>query len=394
MDSKRRHLAAIVVLLFALSACNLPTSGTPTQSRAGAIYTAAAQTVEAQLTQVSQPPATAGQTPGSPPIPSDTPLPGVLPSDTSLPPTAPPPITATPVPASPTPVPCDRVKFVKDVTYPDDTAVDSGTTFVKTWRLKNEGSCTWTSGYNLVFISGDSMNASASVQLTTGAVAPGETVDASVTLTAPDTGGTYRGEWKLRNAADVIFGLGDNNKAFWVQIKVGVISGIGFDFLVQASSAAWTGSIGSNPGTPLTFDGDDNDPNGVAKIKDNLKLENGATSGKVLLTYPKHDNDGVVSGLFPAYTVQNGDHFKARLGFWAQGGICGAGKVKYQLVYSESGSLHLLGEWSKTCDGKLLAVDVNLSSLKGKTIQFGFILLADGAFQDDWAIWNSPRVEN
>lgn len=394
MYFQHRHLAALGVWLFTLSACNLPTSGTPNQPGAGAIYTAAALTVEAQLTQVGQPPATDGQTPGSPAVPSETPLPGVVPSATSPPTTVPSPDTETPVPASPTPVPCDRVKFVKDVTYPDDTAVSPGSTFVKTWRLKNEGSCTWTSDYDLVFISGYAMGAQASVQLTNGTVAPGETVEASVTLTAPDTSGTYRGEWKLRNAADVIIGLGDKSKAFWVQIKVNLPSGIVFDFLVQASSADWTGSIGSNPGTPLTFGGDDNDPNGVVNIKDVISLENGATSGKILFTYPKHDNDGVISGLFPAYTVQNGDHFKARLGFWVPGGICGAGKVKFQLIYKEGESLHMLDEWSKTCDGSLLPVAIDLSSLKGKTIQFGFIVLADGSFQDDWAIWNSPRVEN
>ena len=35
---------------------------------------------------------------------------------------------------------------------PDNTEIAAGTTFVKTWRLKNNGSCTWTSGYSRVFL--------------------------------------------------------------------------------------------------------------------------------------------------------------------------------------------------------------------------------------------------
>src|SRR5512143_3278895 len=39
---------------------------------------------------------------------------------------------------------CDWAQFVADVTVPDGTSYAPGTTFTKTWRLKNIGSCTWT----------------------------------------------------------------------------------------------------------------------------------------------------------------------------------------------------------------------------------------------------------
>lgn len=127
----------------------------------------------------------------------------------------------TQVPPTATTIPCDKVKFVKDVTVPDDTKLNPSSAFTKTWRLQNVGSCTWTSGYKLVFDHGDGMGGPKDVPLTSGTVAPGQTIDVSVNLTAPAQSGTYQGFWKLRNASGVLFGWGDQaNSAFWVKIKV------------------------------------------------------------------------------------------------------------------------------------------------------------------------------
>jgi hypothetical protein len=200
----------------------------------------------------------------------------------------------------------------------------------------------------------------------------------------------------LRNGGGALFGLGDDgSKPFWVQVKVVVQTGITYDFLIQARDAEWISSVGTAEGSPLAFNGADDDPNGVAKIKDAVLLETGATSGKILLTYPRREDNGVVSGLFPAYTVQNGDELKAKLGFMLDytGGVCGSGRVKFQIVYKEGGAPKLLQEWTKTCTGNFIDVNIDLSSLRGKTVQFGFVVQADGPATDDWAVWNSPRIE-
>jgi hypothetical protein len=150
------------------------------------------------------------------------------PTQTPVPPTSTPlPPTATAVPATNTPLPtatavsyCDWVTFVKDVSIPDGTKFSSGDTFTKTWRLKNRGTCTWTPDYMLVFASGDQMGGTTAVRLP-GYVSPGQTVDVSVTLTAPAKRGHYVGYWMLRNPAGTLFGFGDSaNKAFYVDINV------------------------------------------------------------------------------------------------------------------------------------------------------------------------------
>lgn len=157
---------------------------------------------------------------GGDPMPVDT--------DTPLPPQAddPTPTNTVEVTEAPTDPPvasattvCDLAGFVTDVTVPDGSKADPDQHFTKTWRLKNEGSCTWTSDYDLVFSSGDDMGAPPAVQLTAGAVAPGETVDVSVELVAPSTPGTYKGFYKLRNGGGVLFGLEGGNP-FWVEIEV------------------------------------------------------------------------------------------------------------------------------------------------------------------------------
>ena len=135
----------------------------------------------------------------------------------TTPPTSPPAVTATNTATS---IPCNKAQFVSDITYPDDTEVTKNTAFVKTWRLKNTGSCTWTSGYRLVFSHGDQMGAPGEVSFTSGTVAPGQTVDVSVNLTAPSSNGTYRGDFRLKAPDGQIFGIGANaDSSFYVQIK-------------------------------------------------------------------------------------------------------------------------------------------------------------------------------
>jgi uncharacterized repeat protein (TIGR01451 family) len=115
---------------------------------------------------------------------------------------------------------CDKVQFMADVTVPDGTNFPPGATFTKTWRLKNVGSCTWTTSYQLVFFSGEQMGAPSSVSFSR-AVAPGQVVDISVSLTAPSSPGSYRGYWMFKNANGALFGIGAQaNRAWWLEIRV------------------------------------------------------------------------------------------------------------------------------------------------------------------------------
>ena len=128
--------------------------------------------------------------------------------------------TATSQPAATQVTYCDWAFFVKDVSIPDGTVLAPGETFTKIWRLKNRGTCTWTSDYMLVFSSGSQMGGKAEVTFP-GNVAPGQTVDVSVLLTAPSVSGSYSGYWMLRNSSGTLFGIGDKaSTPFYVDIQV------------------------------------------------------------------------------------------------------------------------------------------------------------------------------
>lgn len=114
----------------------------------------------------------------------------------------------------------NSIEYIQDLNVPDDTIFPPNAAFTVSWRLRNNGTCPWTTDYALAFIGGDQMSAPESVPLTSP-VAPGQTVDLSVDLIAPAEPGTYRGNWQISNAAGEPFGInGFSEDAFWVQIVV------------------------------------------------------------------------------------------------------------------------------------------------------------------------------
>ncbi len=196
MRTTHYTLVAILCTASLIAGCNLPL--TP-QNDTAVVQTAAALTVQASIASAAPATFTAVPFPTIPPANTQAPV-------NTLAPNTPAP-TATPN--------CDNADFVTDVSIPDQTVVDPGETFTKTWRIRNAGVCSWTPGYAVVFVSGNQM-AGPSVQALAGNVNPNQTVDLSVNLTAPNNEGDYTGNWGLRNASGVVFGH------FWVKISVSV----------------------------------------------------------------------------------------------------------------------------------------------------------------------------
>jgi uncharacterized protein YkwD len=140
-----------------------------------------------------------------------------------------PPATSTPVPpltaapAIPTfvnaPDCTDSAAFIVDVTVPDNTQMPLGETFNKIWRIKNTGTCTWTSAYTLHFKKGDQMDSADSMELP-GETSPGASLDISVSLEAPNAGGIYRGDFVIQNPAGQVMPI-DKETTLWVIIQVG-----------------------------------------------------------------------------------------------------------------------------------------------------------------------------
>jgi mRNA-degrading endonuclease toxin of MazEF toxin-antitoxin module len=184
----KNFLFLLLVLTLLLTACApaQPTDS-PTPVDIAAIQTEAVQTVIAAVTQTAAV------------LPTETPLP---PTETSVP-TA----TVTPTPEdtpTATPVICNNAIYVEDVTIPDETEINPGERFTKTWKVKNTGACDWTRAYSLRYAFGERMNG---LNVFFQNVVPADSeVDISVQMVAPQRPGTYRGYWVLYDNNGYTFG--------------------------------------------------------------------------------------------------------------------------------------------------------------------------------------------
>jgi len=286
---------------------------------------------------------------------------------------------------------CDVAQFVADVTIPDGTTLAPGTTFVKTWRLKNIGSCTWTTSYSAVFTGGDQLGAPAVVPLPTS-VAPGATVDISVNMTSPTGNGHYRGNWKLRNASGGLFGVGTSGAyVFWVDINVNTssTSGTTFDFVANFCSALWASGAGG-----LACPGTDGNSGGFVLKADAPQLETGSTASMPgLVVNPQQVAGGFIKGYYPAYTVHSGDHFQSIINCAFNATGC---YVNFRLEYQiGGGSVNTFWSFNERYDGLYYPVNLDLSSLAGQSVNF-ILYVADvsghGTPSGDRATWVGPRI--
>ena len=228
---------ACVLVGFSLlaAACSSTADDESPTPQPESVLTAAAETAQAQLTELAKPQPTST----SPPLPTDSAAVG---TDLSA---SPDPDTggiSTPTPATGG---VDQGEFWADLTIPDGTDFEPGDTFTKVWQLRNSGTNTWTQDYGLAFFGGEQMSAPAVVPLT-GNVAPGATVDVSVDMTAPQSGGTYTGFWKMQNAAGEFFD-------YQVFVQIDVVGG-------QASGTALPTPSGDGRVTAASIKVDDSSP--------------------------------------------------------------------------------------------------------------------------------------
>jgi hypothetical protein len=111
-------------------------------------------------------------------------------------------------------------ELLEDLNVPDDTIFAPAEEFTKRWRLRNNGTCPWSSDYAVLFVGGEQMSAEESIPLTQS-IAVSQTLDVAVDMIAPDEPGTYRSNWQVAAADGEPFGIDGNiEDAFWLRIIV------------------------------------------------------------------------------------------------------------------------------------------------------------------------------
>ena len=205
---KYKYIALISALMIAstiLSACGEATPEPTATLSAEQIQTMAVETFSAGLTQ------TALANPTETPTPTSTSTPLVI---NTLPPVSPvsSPVTVNQQAGGSA---CYGMTYVADVNIPDDTKMQPGEKFTKTWKIKNTGSCPWDAGFKFAFVSGDPM--SGVTYTFASPVAPDGVVDVSVDMVAPsDKTGTIKSIWRMSTEGGQPFG-----NEVYVQIVIG-----------------------------------------------------------------------------------------------------------------------------------------------------------------------------
>ena len=220
--------------------------------------------------------------------------------------TAPSQVTATPETPRPTNLPdcTNSASFVTDVTIPDNTTIGVGTPFTKTWRVSNIGTCIWGPDYTLTHYSDEQMSAPNSVPLPI--TYPGQTADIAVNLTAPNSPGTHRGNFVIKNPKGLIMSIG-NDSRLWLVINVTTdlsnataVSGSGAGLVT--STCAFTSEI-SNISETIDAINAYRAESGLPPYNANSQLAKAAQS---------HANDLACNNLF-GHTGSNGSTIQSRV---------------------------------------------------------------------------------
>jgi hypothetical protein len=203
---KSKHIVLTLLLALLLAACAPKETPMPTPD-ISAIQTAAAETVVADILATQN--AAASLTPLASPTlePTQPVVIGTITVTLTVGMLATPGVLGTPGL-------CDDAVWVSDPTIPDGSVMTPGQEFLKTWKVRNTGDCTWGAGYTIVYGGYNDKMSGVPAALTT-TVIPNQEVDVSVQFKAPTKAGEYLSAWRMANPGGYAFG-----QFFFVKIIV------------------------------------------------------------------------------------------------------------------------------------------------------------------------------
>ena len=377
MKKPAKILTTIITCLWLLCACDSVSTTQQSTEDESSYATAAVQTARAKLTEIAVETLNAqnSQTPAmniaAPPV--DTPTP-----------------TITPIPPSPMPPDCNQVSLIGDVSIIPGTSLLPGEKFIKTWRIQNTGTCTWSGDYALVFTEGKTMDGPGAVDLS-ATIPPDGIIDLSLKLAALEAPGSYSSRWKLQASDGSLFGIGENNEEPLI-VDIDVIPSeqqerpdVVLDFTKNHCSVLWL----SNTGTPLCEAvGNAYNVGNVYRIMQPLLEGRQQENEPALVTIPGGGDDGMITGRYPPVLIKRGYQFHAWIGCLENSGMC---DVTFHLDYSVNGETAVrAGSWQQYYDGSWGEVSVDLGALAGQMTELILVVENNGSSQDDTAFWFAP----
>lgn len=178
------------------------------------------------------------------------------------------PTTAPAVPTLPKPA----LRYVRDVTFPDNTVVQPGTSFMKIWRVRNDGKYPWPEDVHLVPAGGDLLtDENHFVELPV--VGPDEEVDIGLLLTAPRANGLYTAYFRAQTKDGHHFG-----HRLWASI---VVADSEPDWQVLSTTAPSESVSASAPAAPK-------EEAGTSSVVDTADVESVDEEGEDMLEASVH----------------------------------------------------------------------------------------------------------
>lgn len=209
MKKNKLHLFPILLILAALvlSSCNLGAAPTPSPeeiaqqvaaTQAAVATQNSVNTLVALVTQIASNPTATPQ----PPCPVCQVCPAC---PTPIPSTANPSANTLGTAVAPTVAPvqagtqCIQYEFLGDVGIKPGTILKAGEKFTAAWKIKNIGTCSWTSSWDLVFIGGDVINNTTVIDFPASdpIINPGDIITISGDFLAPLSKGNYYSYWMI-----------------------------------------------------------------------------------------------------------------------------------------------------------------------------------------------------
>ncbi|XP_059657983.1 protein JOKA2-like isoform X2 [Cornus florida] len=108
-------------------------------------------------------------------------------------------------------------RFIRDVNIMDGTVMAPLTPFTKIWRMRNNGNMVWAEGTQLLWIGGDKLSdtLSVEVEIPSDGLPVDNELDIAVNFTSPELPGRYISYWRMASPSGQKFG-----QRVWVLIQV------------------------------------------------------------------------------------------------------------------------------------------------------------------------------
>jgi hypothetical protein len=108
----------------------------------------------------------------------------------------------------------------------------------------------------------------------------------------------------------------------------------------------------------------------------------------MLLTYPPGEHYSTLSSLYPPFTIQKGDRFRAIFACKVRS-FC---DVEFVLNYFHGHGQQGLNHWHYLFTDAPKVIDFPLDKLAGQTVQFDLAVAVVGNRPDTYAVWVAPHI--